>query len=323
MMAVAAAAALLLSATSSPAVAPQYLMPKPPYRMFSFAYNTTAGGPDCHRDHSVASGFSCSNKSSTGPTVIPTDVLYPPHTYNLLNPAECYNTTTALASWLNQRGVACMSWTSCWNHQFPNTTNDSTVIAHFSEIIASPARNGATAIGMDECGDLAGPKWGHIPGVIPGVQYMALAAQGLRQGRKASKEASSLFVAAWNPGPTAELDGIFSGLMNDHTFDLAMFETYTTYPPYMIHPGGEFQDGNISQWFPRFEYAREQGWLNRSIPCLGMLFGRSAMNPTGWTQAGLRATVQELKDRFPEMPGERCSHCSTAVPWAPFLASSS
>ena len=35
----------------------------------------------------------------------------------------------------------------------------------------------------------------------------------------------------------------------------------------------------------------------------GMLFAKSKMNPTGWTQAELRATVVELKERFPEMPG--------------------
>ena len=108
---------------------------------------------------------------------------------------------------------------------------------------------------------------------------MTLAAEGFRQGKKLHPE---LFVAAWNPGFDAEPDGIVSGLVKDGTFDLAMFETYNHYPPYMISPGGEFQNGNISQWFPRFEMARREGWLNRSIPCLGMMFGKSAMNPTGW-----------------------------------------
>ena len=51
--------------------------------------------------------------------------------------------------------------------------------------------------GMDECGDLAGPKWGHIPGDIPGLKKMTLAAEGFRQGKKLHPE---LFVAAWNPG---------------------------------------------------------------------------------------------------------------------------
>ena len=50
-----------------------------------------------------------------------------------------------------------------------------------------------------------------------------------------------LFVAAWNPGSGPEPDGIFSGLMKDGTFNIAMFETYTHYPGELVHPGGEFQ----------------------------------------------------------------------------------
>ena len=49
------------------------------------------------------------------------------------------------------------------------------------------------------------------------------------------------------------------------------------YPPYMIHKGGEFQNGHIKNWFPRFDYARREGWLNRSIACLGMLFGETQL----------------------------------------------
>eukprot|EP01052_Picozoa_sp_SAG31_P003170 SAG31_NODE_119_length_23948_cov_9.957105_17_plen_481_part_00 len=77
----------------------------------------------------------------------------------------------------------------------------------------------------------------------------------------------------------------------------------THYAPYMIKPGGEFQDGNVSQWFRRLEFARREGWLHRAIPCLGMLFGKSKLNPTGWTQQELRSAAQQFKEIFPEMPG--------------------
>ena len=115
---------------------------------------------------------------------------------------------------------------------------------------------------------------------------MALAAEGFRQGKAAHPE---LFVAACmccssvptvnqlplfnsdcdcpaltgNPGMSAEPDGIFSSLMKDGTFDLAMFEAYTVYPPAYGPP----PSADISAWFPRMEYARKEGWLNRSIPC--------------------------------------------------------
>ena len=85
--------------------------------------------------------------------------------------------------------------------------------------------------------------------------------------------------------------------------DLVPAPADTHYAPYMIKPGGEFQDGSVSQWSPRLEFARKEGWLNRSIPCLGMLFGKSKLNPTGWSQQQLRAAAEEFKTKFPEMPG--------------------
>ena len=91
--------------------------------------------------------------------------------------------------------------------------------------------------------------------------------------------------------------------MKDGTFDLAMFETYTRYPPYMISPGGEQQNGKIDQWFPRFDFARKEGWLNRSIPCIGAMFGKSKLNPSGWTKEELRATMQQIRDKYSEIPG--------------------
>ena len=229
------AAHLLSSAAALHLPAP--MLPRPPYRMWSFAYNATAGGPHCGRTDNRPTRYYCDNK--TAATAVPADMLYPPSTYNLLNPAECFNATAPLAEWLNRRGVACMTWESCWQARLnPNTTNDSTAIAKFREIITGPAGMGATAIGLDECGDLTGPKWGHIPGDIPGEKKMALAAEGFRQGKKLHPH---LFVAAWNPGSSAEPDGMFSGLMKDGTFDLAMFETYNHYPPFMISAGGEWR----------------------------------------------------------------------------------
>ena len=99
-------------------------------------------------------------------TTVPTDYLYPPHSYNLANTAACMNTTAPLTEWLNKRGVACMDWATCWEPHpwLSNTSNDSTAIAGFKNIVVSAGKNGATAIGLDECGDLEGPHWGHIPG---------------------------------------------------------------------------------------------------------------------------------------------------------------
>eukprot|EP01050_Picozoa_sp_SAG11_P023073 SAG11_NODE_4533_length_1862_cov_1.394214_1_plen_284_part_10 len=215
----------------------------------------------------------------------------------------CAATTTAAAAFAASWICFPEAQTFCLgirNTKLDPKSTDASVIEHFRDIIVNKADQGATAIGLDECGDLRGPHWGHLPGRIPGEKLMSLAAEGFRRGKKLRPK---LFVAAWNPGSGAEPDGFFSGLMKDGTFDIAMFETYTHYPPYMIHHGGEFQDGHISQWYPRFEFARKEGWLNRSIPCLGMMFGKSALNPSGWSHAELTAVAQELKTKFPEMPG--------------------
>ena len=106
------------------------------------------------------------------------------------------------------------AWSQPNLHAITNTSNDSTgertscsdlaaavsltggptpVIDFFRQLIASPAENGVTSIGMDECGDLAGDRWGHIPGDIPGVRKMTLAAEGFRQAKAAHPD---LFVAA-------------------------------------------------------------------------------------------------------------------------------
>ena len=305
---------------------PTYLMPHPPYRMWAFGYNATAGGPTCVTDehHRV----NCSE--SRAATSVPVDQLFPAHSYNLLNPGTCYpksntseGSTALLSQWLASRGVACMAWEHCWNVKINPNTNDSAVIADFRSLITRSAERGATAIGLDECGDLVGSKWGHLKGDIPGEHKMALAAEGFRQGKKLHPE---LFVAAWNPGDGPEPDGryshdgIFSGLMKDGTFNLAMFEVYTHNLPRSDHRQTRAQSAgeeplHISQWYPRFNFARREGWLNRSIPCLGMLFGKSDLNPTGWTKAELRATMQELKDKYPEMPGIGFCECS----WPDFV----
>ena len=208
-----------------------YLRPRPPYRMWAFAYNATAGGPNCTK--SKHRTYSCTQPPV--PTATPVDTLYPPHSYNLLNPGACYplsttaeKSTTLLTRWLKDRGVACLAWESCWSHSkiLPNASNAS-VIEHFQSAIVGAADRGAAAIGLDECGDLAGPKWGHEPGEMPGVKKMSLAAEGYRRAKKLRPH---LFIAAWNPGFGAEPDGVFSGLMKDGTFDMAMFETCARSP---------------------------------------------------------------------------------------------
>eukprot|EP01052_Picozoa_sp_SAG31_P018854 SAG31_NODE_1352_length_8668_cov_38.573229_6_plen_198_part_00 len=99
------------------------LLPHPPYRMWSFAYNATTGGPECKRSQSRPVHYYCDNATADYK-----EELYPPNSYNLLNPAECFNTTQPQARWLAQRGVACMAWESCWNTKLaPNSTDEAVI----------------------------------------------------------------------------------------------------------------------------------------------------------------------------------------------------
>jgi hypothetical protein len=160
--------------------AQQYLLPHPPFRMWYNSYNSTEAGPACARDDNNHM-WSCNASTPVAPVIVPLDTLYPPNSYNVLYPGFCFpnsntteKTTGLLADWLDKRGVACMSWAPCWNVRLGNTTNDSTAIASFRSIIVENADRGATAIGLDECGDLRG-RWGHLPGEIPGLKKMTLA----------------------------------------------------------------------------------------------------------------------------------------------------
>ena len=59
----------------------------------------------------------------------------------------------------------------------------------------------------------------------------------------------------------------------------------------------------IEGYYPRLRYARSEGWINRSIVCLGFMSAHSNLNPGGWTKESLKATILKLKRDFPEMPG--------------------
>ena len=231
--------------------------------MMSFGYNQTASllcnASGCYPDAAVAQR-------------VPTDYLYPPHSYNIANPADC--TRPAVRDWLAQRGVTCMEWQYCWNVPVPPNASDVEIIAMFKlQALGGPTRGGVT--GMDECGEVDPHR-------------MQLAAQGFREARN---ERPGMFLAAWNIGAHS----VFDELMHDGTIDLAIFETYTR----------EWGDvpAPITSFYPRLLAARAAGYSNRTIACLGFLYGKSDLNPNGWTQSELRGAMLQLKRDFPEMPG--------------------
>ena len=85
--------------------------------------------------------------------------------------------------------------------------------------------------------------------------------------------------------------------MRDGTFDVAMVEGYTVcwLPSHCW--------STIDDQFPFLYWARQQGWLNRTMFTFGWMVPKSVEHPNGWTVQQLEATMRRLKTAFPEMPG--------------------
>ena len=59
----------------------------------------------------------------------------------------------------------------------------------------------------------------------------------------------------------------------------------------------------IEPYFARLQFARDNGYSNRTVFSFGFMLGQSAINPHGWTAQSLRAAMVKLKRAFPELPG--------------------
>ena len=97
--------------------------------------------------------------------------------------------------------------------------------------------------------------------------------------------------------------------MADGTFDLAMIEGYTycagcgDWPASgNCCPVGPIEDA-VNQYRDRLEFAKAQGYLNRTLFCFGFILARSPVNPFGWTTASLRDAMLTLKADYPELAG--------------------
>jgi hypothetical protein len=270
-------------------VTPHGLRPRPPFRMWASSYNITV-------DPSKVS------------TLVSTDYIYPPGTYNLVDKG-CDNAFwPALRDRYDKLGVSCLQWASGWDsfykgegaEKLAHWGDDASIIEHIKDGLLS--KNVSGAIAMDELGELppvlppppAKPNGKFQQANKTGTQIMLLAAEGYRQAKRANP---SLFLAAWNCGARS----VFSELMLDGTIDLALIEGYT-YCGVRVGKCASWAV-SINDYYPRLQYAREQGWLNRSIFVFGYIVGRSELNPGAFTKESLQADMTSLKRDFPEMPG--------------------
>lgn len=225
--------------------------------------------------------------------------MYPQNTVNF-NPTfdeSCQDADAGAA-----RGIASLKWAYCWNYPAegpcrkadPSCTGKSCAVANAttcSEEFASEAMVDHTkwsaavrGRGLDECNkDNAQFS-----------QARELAAQGYREARRRQPET---LIAGWGANTG---DEIFASLMHDGTLDLAMIEGYTYCAGCGDWPasGDCCPVGPIRHWQAyqgRLDYAKEQGYLNRTVFTFGFILGQSAINPNGWSRASLRDAMVSLK----------------------------
>jgi hypothetical protein len=131
-------------------------------------------------------------------------------------------------------------------------------------------------------------EWNPAP-TGPYTNNSAAAAAGYTMGKKRWPWG---FIAGWVTGQ----DQMYTSLMLERTFDLAIIEGYSFNP----ESGGAC---GKKCFFNRLQYAREAGYIDRTINCYGMTVPKSAANPDGFTVESMCALISETQDAFPEMPG--------------------
>jgi hypothetical protein len=278
--------AALSSSTAPPTSAAQgYLTHefRPPLRGWAFPWNTGGSG-------SVIN----TTKEPWAAGLPPPSVLYPANTVNFVPTSQIlwndakYNSTAGMT----------LGWAYCWDSPWVSKANGSvsnaTSVSEYFQHQASRsfAAGERPGVGLDECN--AGNE--NVKG------ERVAAAAGFRAARKQNPE---LFLAAWGANNGDEL---FASLMMDGTFSLAMVEAYSYCPGCGDWPnndccstGGTLEA--VASYYPRLDYARAQGYLNRTVFCFGYLLGKSHVNPRGWTKEMLRQVVSETKAKYPEMAG--------------------
>jgi hypothetical protein len=214
--------------------------------------------------------------------------LYRPATVNF---DPTYNQKDGDLAALVARGITCLGWGYCWDSPSKHAVNAS----YFAENgrVNSTEFPRMSGRGLDECNK----------GNNRSVDEKAVAAAGFRL---AKQQQPDTVIAAW--GANAG-DEVFASLMADRTFDYAMIEGYTYCPGCGTWPatGACCSNAGVADWRAagkgRLDYARAQGYSNRTLFCFGFLLGRSPINPGGWTRGILRASLVQLRAAYPELAG--------------------
>lgn len=276
---------LVLIAAGASAVTANIAIPRPapPFRAFAFSPNTTeasiyaganllASASGTHLDMKGATAMLSFGmipvQNAPGPTLTAKRCAHP--TSNP-NKTQAFNRSACVASMSNS---------------MENGTNAQTGIQWSGRALNEWTLHNATTVDYPN---------GTVNST---VDVAAIAAEGYRLARKNNPAA---FLSAWITNP----DDTFASLMADGTFDLAMVEGYSYCPNAsgVVDPNSKLCSDSVDAYLPRLYWAREQGFINRTIFFFGWLIARSPLHPGGWTTDSLRSQAVRLKKLFPEMPG--------------------
>lgn len=117
-------------------------------------------------------------------------------------------------------------------------------------------------------------------------------ADGLRAGRQANPD---IFIAVWVTDPTPPL----VALVRDGTIDLVIVEGYT-------HVAPDAPANLTTSWeggLRRCDAMAEAGLIDKTIFCFGHITPAAQRNGQPLNTTWLRAKAEELKERYPKMPG--------------------
>ncbi|MEZ6088695.1 MAG: hypothetical protein R3C05_11850 [Pirellulaceae bacterium] len=117
-------------------------------------------------------------------------------------------------------------------------------------------------------------------------------ADGLRAGRKANPE---IFISVWVTDPTPPL----FALVHEETVDLVIVEGYTHVAPSEPATLTTSWEGGLR----RCDAMKEAGLIDKTIFCFGHITAGAQRNGQRLTSTWLRERAEELKERYPEMPG--------------------
>jgi hypothetical protein len=183
---------------------------------------------------------------------------------------------SAVAEKLNKRGVIALRW--CYGPNSPWSEGKKEYYRQQCEPFDAKTKFQFDGVGIDE--------WNTGDGNYE--REKLLAAYGFRDAQKKWPD-------AWRVAFVTTPDSLFTSLVKDEVFDLAIIEGYSFIPDV----GGLTLEG-ICQ---RCDVMKQAGLLSRTIVCLGYISAAHDKQGRYMTFQELERQARYIKMSYPEMPG--------------------